>query len=48
MDASELVQEYFRRTTTHRTDLDALAEFMETRMELPRFGGQSMVRHAEC
>ena len=31
MDASELVQEYFRRTTTHRTDLDALAEFMETR-----------------
>ena len=31
MDASELVQEYFRRTNTHRTDLDALAEFMEAR-----------------
>ena len=31
MNASELVQEYYRRTGLHRSDLNALAEFIETR-----------------
>ena len=31
MKASELLQEHFRRTGTHRTDLNALAEFVEAR-----------------
>ena len=31
MDATELVQEYFRRTNKYRSDLNALAEFVEER-----------------
>ena len=43
MNARELVQEYFRRTGMHRTDLDALAEFVEAR-ELGQLDGLGITR----